>query len=270
MYIKRKYGGSLLIDRKYSVVIAGAGGVGRAPGFVDVLAHGLFEKFCKKFQVEKVESGCMKVGALTQNAFPPYFYGFTWSPVGVATLYLKPAKVIRDYRTVIRASLSERSRIMIDGVDYEEDLTSGGAADFPEVLAGKTRDPDYKTLRYPGHYEWIESLLKGIPRGAGEVKKLQKEMEEMIPMVEEDLVVIYASVIGKDANGRLRSMEKSYRIPPLEINGKRLRAIQATTTAGLVESARLLLSGKYKGCIQQSNIDYDDFMNGPFVSAIYR
>ena len=237
---------------------------------MDVLAHGLFEKFCKKFQVEKVESVCMKVGALTQNAFPPHFYGFTWSPVGVATLYLKPAKVIRDYRTVIRASLSERSRIMIDGVDYEEDLTSGGAADFPEVLAGKTRDPDYKTLRYPGHYEWIESLLKGIPRGAGEVEKLQKEMEEMIPMVEEDLVVIYASVIGKDANGRLRNMEKSYRIPPLEINGKRLRAIQATTTAGLVESARLLLSGKYKGCIQQSNIDYDDFMNGPFVSAIYR
>ncbi|GAB4371941.1 MAG: saccharopine dehydrogenase C-terminal domain-containing protein [Calditrichia bacterium] len=243
---------------------------GLAPGFVNVLANGLYQQFCSTYQVQTVESVNMKVGALTQNACPPHYYGFTWSPIGVATLYLKPATVIRDFQTVIRASLSERSMIVINGVQYEEDLTSGGAADLPVALAGKTHNLDYKTLRYPGHYRWIENLLKDIPRGEGEAEILQQKMEELIPMVEEDRVVIFASVVGKDDQGKLHSIEKSFLIDPVVINGKKLRAIQATTAAALVESARLLLSGKYKGCILQSQIDCEDFLNGPYVSAVYK
>ena len=243
---------------------------GLAPGFINVLANGLFQKFCKYYEVNKVESVSMKVGALTQTAYPPHFYGFTWSPVGVATLYVKPAKIIRDYKTTMKASLTERSKIILHGIEYEEDLTSGGAADLPESLAGRTRNLDYKTLRYPGHYDWIESLLKQIPYGEDQVEVLQKKMEELVPMVENDLVVIYASVLGYDKNIKLRIMEEFFLIRPIEINGKILRAIQATTAAGLVESARLLFSNKYKGCILQSQIDSEDFLNGPFIDFVYR
>ncbi|GAB4331944.1 MAG: saccharopine dehydrogenase family protein [Calditrichia bacterium] len=243
---------------------------GLAPGFVDVLANGMFTEFCETYRVEQTESVQMKVGALTRHANPPHFYGFTWSPVGVATLYLKPAQVIRNFQTTVCASLSERSQLTIDGVVYEEDLTSGGAADLPVALAGKTRELDYKTLRYPGHYAWVESLIRDIPRGPGEVELLQKKMEAAIPLVEDDLVVIYCRVIGYDREKRLRAIEKSYKIGPVEIGGKRLRAIQATTAAGLVESARILLTGNLKGVILQSEIPAREFLTGPFVSRIYQ
>ena len=243
---------------------------GLAPGFINVLSNGLFQRFCSDFKVETVETVNMKVGALTQNAYPPYFYGFTWSPVGVATLYVKPATIVRDFQTTVKASLTERSKIILHGIEYEEDLTSGGAADLPEALAGKTRNLDYKTLRYPGHYDWIESILREIPHGEDRVAKLQAKMEGTIPATEEDLVVIYASVRGKDHQGRLRILEKYYLIKPLIVAGKTMRAIQATTAAGLVECARLLLSNKYSGCIQQSQIKPDDFLSGPFVSHAYQ
>ncbi len=195
---------------------------GLAPGFINVLANGLFQQFCQTYKVRRVESVNMKVGALTQNAYPPHFYGFTWSPVGVATLYVEPAKIIRNYEIVIKASLTERSTIILHGTEYEEDLTSGGAADLPEALVGKTRNLDYKTLRYPGHYDWIESVLHQIPYGEDKVQVLQKKMEEAIPAVEDDQVVIYASVIEKDQSEKLRILEKYYLIKPVEIAGKTL------------------------------------------------
>jgi saccharopine dehydrogenase-like NADP-dependent oxidoreductase len=242
---------------------------GLAPGFINVLANGLFQQFCLDYHVEKVESVNMKVGALTQNAYPPHFYGFTWSPVGVATLYVKPAQIVRDFKTTLKASLTERSKIILHGIEYEEDLTSGGAADLPEALAGKTRNLDYKTLRYPGHYDWIESILRQIPHGEDRVEKLQAIMEQTIPATEEDLVVIYASVYGKDAQGRMRILEKYFLIKPIVVAGKTLRAIQATTAAGLVECARLLLTDHYSGCVLQSQIKPEDFLRGPFVSHVY-
>jgi saccharopine dehydrogenase-like NADP-dependent oxidoreductase len=243
---------------------------GLAPGFINVLANGLYQKFSQDNQVEVVDSIAMKVGALTQNAASPHFYGFTWSPVGVATLYVKPAQIIRDFKLIMKASLTERSTIILGGVQYEEDLTSGGAADLPEALVGKTRNLDYKTLRYPGHYHWIDSILRQIPYGEDRVKKLQSAMEQNIPNIENDVVIIYASVSGKDHQGKYRMLEKYYKINPMTVGGKLLRAIQSTTAAGLAECARLLLMNKYSGCILQSQIDPEDYLSGPFISRVYQ
>ena len=133
---------------------------GLAPGYINVLAHHLFNFFCKEYGVEKADHLEMKVGALTEHAIAPYFYGFTWSPVGVATEYIKDAIVVRNHEVVSRPSLSERREILIHGLAYEEDLTSGGAADLPEALKDKIENLDYKTLRFPGHYQWVEDQLK--------------------------------------------------------------------------------------------------------------
>ena len=64
-------------------------------------------------------------------------------------------------------------------------------------------------------------------------------------------------------------LERFY-VEPLEINGKSLRAIQTTTAAPLCQSAMMLLSGKYKGVVLQSQVVPDDFLNGNFVSRVYR
>ncbi|MDH3495093.1 MAG: saccharopine dehydrogenase NADP-binding domain-containing protein, partial [Acidobacteriota bacterium] len=104
---------------------------GLAPGFINVLAMSLYNQFVESFENEKVERIAMKVGALTTHAHAPHFYGFTWSPIGVATEYVKTVRVVRDYERVHLPSLSEREKIIIDGFAYEADLTSGGAANLP-------------------------------------------------------------------------------------------------------------------------------------------
>lgn len=243
---------------------------GLAPGFVNIVANRLFQHFCRHFEVEAVERLKMRVGALTDHAHAPHFYGFTWSPAGVATEYLKPAVVVRDFEKVTRASLSERETLIIDGVAYEEDLTSGGAADMPEALAGRARNLDYKTLRYPGHYAWVERNLVGLPaQGRGRVQALQEIMEGAIPRCEDDRVVVYVSVEGKDRRGVPRLREEAYHVRPVELGGVRLRAIQTTTAAPMVEIAHMLLNDGYRGPVLQSQIDPDDFLAGPFVSQIY-
>jgi saccharopine dehydrogenase-like NADP-dependent oxidoreductase len=243
---------------------------GLAPGFINVLAMKLYREFVAKFNNESIERLGMKVGALTAHAHAPHFYGFTWSPIGVATEYVKNSRVIRDLKISERPALSSRETIVIGARTYEADLTSGGAADLPDFFEGKARSLDYKTLRYPGHYDWVESIIETLPKGDGLPDALQRLMQQAVPSVEDDLVVLHASVDGFDDKGVRRMLEKAYFVEPLEINGKRLRAIQTTTAAPLCESAMMLLSGNYRGVVLQSRIDPDEFMSGTFVSNIYK
>ncbi|MFK7775697.1 MAG: saccharopine dehydrogenase family protein [Saprospiraceae bacterium] len=242
---------------------------GLAPGFINVLGMKLFNEFCAQYGVKGIDKMSMKVGALTKHARAPHFYGFTWSPVGVATEYLKPCIAVRNGEKVLLPALSERETLIVDGITLEDNLTSGGAADLPEALAGKVKTLDYKTLRFPGHYQWVDNVLSVLPEGENRIKQLQDTMQTFVPMIEEDQVIIYASVQGKDKNGVLRAMEGSYRILPMQVGTKTLRAIQSTTAAPLAECARMLATGKWKGVVFQSELDPKSFMNGPFVSMVY-
>ena len=242
---------------------------GLAPGFINVLAMSLYNQFVEKYENEKVEKVGMKVGALTAHAHEPHFYGFTWSPIGVATEYVKNSRVIRDYQITEKPALSSRERIVIGARTYEADLTSGGAADLPDFFEGNARSLDYKTLRYVGHYDWVESIIRKLPKDKDLPNKLQDIMLQAVPSVEEDAVLAHASVDGFDRGGRRRMLEKAFYVKPLEINGKSLRAIQTTTAAPLCESAMMLLSDKYKGVVLQSQVVPDEFLNGNFVSRIY-
>ncbi|HEX7180869.1 MAG TPA: saccharopine dehydrogenase C-terminal domain-containing protein [Thermoanaerobaculia bacterium] len=244
---------------------------GLAPGFVNVLACRLFNQFCRDHQVSSVDRIVMRVGALAPTAQPPHYYDFTWSTIGVATEYVEPATVIRNFQRMERPSLTEVQPVLIDGVLYEEALTSGGAADLPTSYLSKTRDLDYKTLRYPGHYAWAQALLDQAPLGTDRIRYLHEKMRESVPFLDgDDLVVIYASVEGRDQSGGLRRIAASLRIPPCQVGRHRLKAIQATTSAGLAESARLLLRGAVQGVCLQTQVDPERFLNGPFVGTIYR
>lgn len=242
---------------------------GLAPGYIDVLANHLFKEFCNDFQVSKVDTLEFKVGALSKNAVAPHYYGFTWSPVGVATEYIKETEVIRNYEKTKRPSLSERTSIIINGITYEADLTSGGAADLPDALAGQVDAMDYKTIRFPGHYAWVEEQIKNVSDSDQPIEALQLIMEKQIPHIEEDQIIIYAAVQGKDANGTLRRREIAKQILPQKIGKYQLRAIQATTAVPLIQSAQLLLESKLKGVLLQSNIDPKSFLNGNFIVPVY-
>ena len=94
-------------------------------------------------------------------------------------------------------------------------------------------------------------------------------MQEAIPHIEDDQIVLYAAVEGKDIEGVLRRREIAKTIFPQKIGNHQLRAIQTTTAAPLAQAAQLLLEGKYKGALLQSQIDSAAFLNGNFVYRVY-
>ncbi|MFT4831313.1 MAG: saccharopine dehydrogenase-like NADP-dependent oxidoreductase [Psychroserpens sp.] len=242
---------------------------GLAPGYINVLANHMFQEFCADFDVEEVDVLEFKVGALTINAVAPHYYGFTWSPIGVATEYVKDAIVIRDFKKISLPSLSERSSIIINGLAFEEDLTSGGAADLPDALKGKVRSLDYKTLRHHGHYSWVQEQLRGIDPKKNPIPDLQEIMKISIPHVEDDQIVLYVAVQGTDAKGTLRRREITKTIRPQKVGHHQLRAIQTTTAAPLIQSIQWLLEKRPKGISLQSSLPTKEFLNGEYIIPVY-
>ena len=242
---------------------------GLAPGYINVLAKHIFEQFCSDYGVTKADKLELKVGSITRHAVAPHYYGFTWSPVGVATEYLKDTAVLRDFKEICLPALSERASVVIDGNTYEEDLTSGGVADLPGDLAGKVESLDYKTIRHVGHYAWVEEQLVGLGNSQSAINSLQQKMEASIPHVEDDQIIMYVGIQGKDSEGVLRRRETSKRILPQTVGKYQLRAIQLTTAASLIQSAQMLVESKLRGAILQSQIDGRQFLNGNFIVPVY-
>ncbi len=242
---------------------------GLAPGYVNNLAIHLVESFERKYGVDQLEKLAMRVGALTQYAESPHYYGFTWSTIGVATEYVMDSEAVRNHEIVRLPSISERETIIINGRRYEADLTSGGAADLPHTLKEKIKDIDYKTIRYPGHFDWVRSILNKEGDDAARIQRLEERMLKEIPHMEDDVIVIYAAVTGYDKEGILRSLQQAYHIYPLEVGGITMRAIQTCTAAPLVECARLLATGEYQGIITQSQIAPEAILEGTIVRQAY-
>jgi len=242
---------------------------GLAPGYINILAHKLLQDFCTEHGVTEVESVSMKVGALTRHAVAPHFYGFTWSPIGVATEYVKDAEILRNHVVQKIQALSQIESVLIDGEWYEDNFTSGGAADLPESFRDRVKNLDYRTLRYPGHYQWVKNIMDQAPSSDERIKYLENVMLNKIPAYQEDVVVVYSQVTGFDNNGTLQGLDQSLKIKPVKFGNQLLTAIQATTAAPLIECAIMLLSGKYKGVVLQSELNPYVFIEGDVVKKVY-
>ena len=94
-------------------------------------------------------------------------------------------------------------------------------------------------------------------------------MEAQIPHIEDDQIILYAAVEGKDAGGTLRRREIAKQIKPQKIGKHTLRAIQTTTAAPLLQTAKWLLESSSESVTLQSQLDPDKFLNGHFITAVY-
>ncbi len=244
---------------------------GLAPGFINVLAVHLASVFEARFGVHPADVR-MRVGALTPRVSSPHFYAITWSSMGVAVEYVKPSVVIREGRRTLLPALSEPETLVLNGKTLEADLTSGGAASTPEFFEGKVARLDYKTLRWPGHFRWVRTFLSGLPEDLSDEARIQALHEHLvnhIPVVEEDWVVAYAAVLGKDRRGTLRQLDRLVEATPRVFGGHRLTAIQATTTAGALQALDILLADGLQGVIFQTDLPPDRYLGGRIVREVY-
>jgi len=99
------------------------------------------------------------VGGLPKVKKWPFNYKAPFSPVDVIEEYTRPARYVENGNVVVKDALSDVEFVDFEGVGTLESFNSDG---LRSILYTMTHIPNMKekTLRYPGHIEYINVLKK--------------------------------------------------------------------------------------------------------------
>src|SRR5881394_1205058 len=127
---------------------------GLAPGMVNILAEHAIQ------QLDSVDSVRIFVGGLPQHPEPPLNYQIVYSLEGVLDYYTTLSWVLRGGKRTRVKALSEREPVQFPSPlgTLEAFHTAGGLSTMAFRYEGKIPTMEYKTLRYPGHAELMESI----------------------------------------------------------------------------------------------------------------
>ena len=114
---------------------------------------------------------------------------------------------------------------------YEAFNTSGGLGSLCETLAGKVRNLNYRTIRYPGHAAIMKALLNDL-RLRDRRDLLKDILEHAVPVTLQDVVIVFVAVSGMQAD-RLVQETYAHKIYAREIGGRTVSAIQITTASAI-------------------------------------
>jgi lysine 6-dehydrogenase len=143
-----------LADRAKAKGITVVPDCGVAPGMVNIFAeHGIR-------QLDAVESVRIYVGGLPQQPEPPLNYQIVYSLEGVLDYYTTLSWVVRGGKRAQVVALSEREAVRFPQPvgELEAFHTAGGLSTMAWRYEGKIPTMEYKTLRYPGHAEIMETI----------------------------------------------------------------------------------------------------------------
>ena len=235
---------------------------GLAPGLIGIIGASLTRNFTDIRSIE------LKVGALPRHPAGLLGYAFNWSAEGVVNEYLNDCEVLRNGQRQFVPAMSERERVVIGGIELEASLTSGGLGTMCETYSGRVQRLDYKTLRYPGHFELMRFFFDEL--GLRNRRELGGEiLVNAKPPVDDDVVYLYAAVEGTangegdTAVGQLTRKHYVRAYHPLSINQRTWRAISWTTAASAVAVIELVAAGRLPatGFIKQEEIPLEDLLS---------
>lgn len=233
---------------------------GLAPGFINYVGYSLVER------MDIPENLTISVGALPRMVSfsatqPEHSYNLTWSVDGLVNEYTRPCRIKKGGIEQEVPALGNQIKVILDGIEYEAAYTSGGIGSLTREL---TNVPNicYMTLRYPGHYRYVRSVVQDKLNNFEEIKKI---FLKKFPFTDDDVIVVYANLIGNN-KGRLSRFSyynKFYGVSSLT-------GIQATTAGSGVAILELLLEGKISGNISHSSVRLDDFCNTESFKRYYK
>ena len=231
---------------------------GLAPGFITIAAYDLARRF------DELQDVRMRVGALPRFPSNALNYNLTWSTDGVINEYCEPCEAIVNGQRRETAPLEECEEFALDGVTYEAFNTSGGLGTLCETLAGKVRNLNYRTIRYPGHASIMKALLNDL--GLRHRRPVLKDiLENALPATLQDVVIVFVTVSGWKA-GRLVQETYAHKVYAALVAGRMRSAIQITTASGICAVLDMLAAGHLpqSGLIRQEDIALETFLANRF------
>jgi len=231
---------------------------GLAPGFITIVASDLASRF------DVLQDVRMRVGALPKFPSNALNYNLTWSTDGVINEYCEPCEAIVNGQLRETQPLEELEEFSLDGILYEAFNTSGGLGTLCETLAGKVRNLNYRTIRYPGHAAIMKALLNDL-RLRDRRDLLKDILEHAVPVTLQDVVIVFVTVSGMRA-GELVQETYAHKIYAAPLNGRVRSAIQITTAGGICAVLDMLAAGELPqaGLIKQEEIRLQPFLANRF------
>jgi saccharopine dehydrogenase-like NADP-dependent oxidoreductase len=234
---------------------------GLAPGFIGIVAHHLAQSFDTLNDVK------MRVGALPAFPTNSLKYNLTWSVDGLINEYCHPCEAIREGQNIEVLPLEGLEHFSLDGTEYEAFNTSGGLGTLCETLAGRVRNLDYKSVRYPGHRYLMKMLLEELNLNRDQ-ETLKDIMRRSIPSTMQDVVLVFVTVSGMK-RGSLVQEVFARKIFAERHETEPLSAIQITTAAGICAALDLFREGRLpqRGFVRQEQVALPDFLANRFGRA---
>jgi lysine 6-dehydrogenase len=149
--------GEWLHERAMENEVIVVDGLGFAPGLSNITTGEAIRK------MDKAESAIARVGGIpTKEASVKYplKYMITWAFEHVLREYMIQVEVIKDGRVVEVPALSDRERFRFAKLGKNEELECAITPGMPSYIYTRPQLNEFaeKTIRWPGHYEGIDTL----------------------------------------------------------------------------------------------------------------
>lgn len=239
-----------LSDEAESAAVSIIPDCGLAPGMASVLVA------AGTLQLDGIDSIKIRVGGLPQSPQSPLDYAIFFSPEGLLNEYRERTVVLRDGKMKELDSLTEGEVLSFppNFPTLEAYHTSGGASTLPQTFEGKVQSLDYKTLRYPGHFDKIKLLFdlgladeKPVRLGDIDVVPdhlLRELLYRKLPKNAPDVVLVWVELIGQ-AGGTRKKL--TYYVEDYLDNESGHTAMQRTTAYSAAIVMQMLADGTISG-----------------------
>lgn len=218
---------------------------GVAPGMSNILLG----RHAREMRVSSFE--CL-VGGLPVRRSWPHQYKAPFSPIDVVEEYTRPARVVENGRIVVKPALSESEFVEIDPIGTLEASNTDGL----RTLLRTMRIPDMKekTLRYPGHFEYMRVLLESgffgqdpIEAGGVKVRPIDVTAKLLFPLWrlapgEADLTAMRVRICGEEGG---RQLERVYHLHDRLDEATGVSSMARTTGYTCAAVANLVLDGTF-------------------------
>lgn len=240
-------------------------GLGIVPGFGNICVGQLAHEF------DQLEETSIYCGGLpTKLGKAPLDYMILFNVEALLDLYLTPPSIIQDGEVVVDNPLADFETVLIPGYGKVDALKTDGLYCLNKTLLekGVQKASEY-TLRYPGHYAFMQELdkagffskepieIKGekiVPRDISE--GILNKLMEKIPGVRD---FTYLRVNGKGMLGS-KYVQKAYELLAYSDEEKGITSMERTTAYPSSIAAMIIAhdDGGFKGVIEPENIFFGD------------
>ena len=220
---------------------------GVAPGMDNVILGYYNEK------MKLTDFECL-VGGLPKIKKWPFCYKAPFSPIDVIEEYTRPARYVENGKIITREALTDCEFVEFDNVGTLESFNSDGLRSIMFTMP-HIKNMKEKTLRYPGHVEYVRVLKES---GFFNTKEIEVNGTKISPLdftskvlfnewklgeTEEEITIMRITVKGENTDGKIE--EITYTLHDEYCSETKTSSMARTTGYTASAAANLFLEGEF-------------------------